>query len=83
MKTFLDWMLKTLTGAFAVAVVLLALGPHILPLTMPLLTVDGRKLILNMPDVVELIVFVWSAATALYVIGFSVWKLTRFFWSKF
>jgi hypothetical protein len=48
MKTFLDRILKALTGALAVGIFLAAAGSHVLPLTVPLLTVGGRKLFLNM-----------------------------------
>jgi hypothetical protein len=83
MKTFLDWMLKALTGALATGIFLAAAGSKVLPLTMPLLTVGGRKLVLNMPDAVGLIVFVCLAAAILYTIGHGIWRAMRFLWSKF
>ena len=83
MKTFLDWMLKALTGALAVGVFLAAAGSHVLPLTLPLLTVGGRKLVLHMPDAVELIVFVLLAAAIVYTIGHGIWRAMSFLWSKF
>jgi hypothetical protein len=83
MKTFLDWMLKALTGVLAVGIFLAAAGSHVFPLTMPLLTVGGRKLVLTMPDAVGLIVFVCLAAAILYIIGHGIWKAMSFLWSKF
>jgi hypothetical protein len=83
MKTFLDWILKALTGALAVGILLAAAGSHVLPVTLPLLTVGGRKLAVNMPDAVGLIVFVYLAAAMLYAIGQGIWKAMSFLWSKF
>lgn len=83
MKTLLDWMLKALTGALAVGIFLAVAGPHVLPLTLPLLTVGGRQLVLNMSDAVGLVVFVWLAAAILYTIGFGIWRMTGFLWSRF
>ena len=54
-----------------------------LPLTVPLLTVGGRKLVLNLPDAVGLIVFVCLAAAILYIIGHGVWRAISFLWSRF
>jgi hypothetical protein len=56
-------MRKTLTGALAVVIFLALAGTHVFPPSMPLLTAGGRKLVLNMPDAVGLIVFVCLAAT--------------------
>jgi hypothetical protein len=83
MKTFLDWMLKALTGALAVGIFLAAAGSHVLPLTLPLLTVGGRKLVLNMPDAVGLIVFVCLAAAIFYTFGHGIWKAMSFLRSRF
>jgi len=83
MKTFLDWLLKTLTGAITVWILLATAGSHVLPLTVPLLTVGGRKLVLSMPDAFGLIVFVCLAATVLYMVGYGIWKAMNFLWSKF
>jgi hypothetical protein len=83
MKTFLDWMLKALTGALAIGIILTAAGSHVLPLTLPLVTVGGRELVLNMPDAFGLIVFVWLAAAILYAIGHGIWRATSFLWSIF
>ena len=83
MKTLLDWMLKALTGALAVGIFLAAGGPHVLPLTLPLLTVGGRQLVLNMSDAVGLVVFVWLAAAILYTIGYGLWRMVGFLWSRF
>lgn len=83
MKTFLDWMLKALTGALAIGIFLAAADSHVLPLTLPLLTVGGEELVLNMSDAVGLVVFVWLAAAILYTIGQGIWRAMSFFWSKF
>jgi hypothetical protein len=83
MKTFLDWMLKTLTASLIVCIFLAVGGSHILPLTLPLLTIGGKELVLNLSDAVGLVVFVWLAATILYIIGYSTWRAMSFFWSKF
>lgn len=83
MKTLFDWMLKALTGAIIVFVVLAVGGPHVLPITMPLVTVGGKELVLNMSDAAGLVVFVWLAASILYMIGFGFWRATSFLWSKF
>ena len=77
-------MLKALTGALAIGIFLAAAGSKVLcRSTMPLLTVGGRKLVLNMPDAVGLIVFVCLAAAMLYTIGHGIWRAMRFLWSKF
>jgi hypothetical protein len=83
MKTFLEWILKALTGALAVGIFLGAASSRVFPLTVPLLTVEGRKLVLNLPDAVGLIVFVCLAAAILYIIGHGVWRAMSFLWSKF
>jgi hypothetical protein len=83
MKTFLDWMLKALTGALIVCILLAVGGSHVLPLTLPLLTIGGKELVLNMSDAVGLVVFVWLAAAILYTIGYGIWRAMSFFWSKF
>jgi hypothetical protein len=83
MKPFLDWMLKTVTGALAVGVLLSAAGSQAFPLTVPLLTVGGRKLDLNMTDAVGLIIFMFLAAIAFYIIGYSIGKAMSVLWSKF
>ena len=83
MKTFLDWILKALTGALATGILLAAAGSHVVPLTVPILTVGGRKLVLNMPDAVGLMVFVCLAAAVFYIIGHGVWKAMSVLWSKF
>ncbi|MGB7932975.1 MAG: hypothetical protein WCH04_12245 [Gammaproteobacteria bacterium] len=83
MKTFLELMLKALTGALAIGLFLAAAGSHVLPLTLPLLTVGGRRLVLNMPDAVGLIVFVCLAAAILYAIGHGILRAMSFLWSKF
>ena len=83
MKTFLDWMLKTLTGALATGILVVAAGSHVMPLTLPLLTASGKKIILNIPDTLALIVFVLLAAIAFYIIGYSIGKAMNVLWSKF
>jgi hypothetical protein len=83
MKTFLDWMLKTLAGALAVVILLAFTGTRVFPLKLPLLTAGGRKLVLNMPDAVGFIVFVCLAAGILYIIGYGIWRAVHFLWSKF
>ena len=83
MKTLLDWMLKALTGAIIVFIVLAVGGPHVLPTTLPLLTVGGKALVLNMSDAVWLVVFVWMSAAILYTIGFGTWRAISFLWSRF
>lgn len=83
MKTFLDWMLKALTGAFAVGIFLAAAGSDVFPLALPLLTVGGRGLVLNLPDAVGLIAFVCVAAAVFYIIGYGIWRAMSFLWSKF
>jgi len=83
MKIFLEWMLKALTGAVAVGILLAAASSRVFPLTVPLLTVGGRKLVLNMPDAVGLIALVCLAATILYIIGHGIWKAMSVLWSKF
>jgi len=83
MKTFLEWMLKTLTGAVAVGILLAAASSRVFPITVPLLTVGGRKLVLNMTDAVGLIIFVLFAAIAFYIIGYSIGKAMSVLWSKF
>jgi hypothetical protein len=83
MKTFLDWMLKALTGALAVVIFLAVAGSRVFPLSLPLLTSGGRKLILNMPDAVGLIVFVLLAAVAFYMIGYGLRRAVSVLWSKF
>jgi len=83
MKTFLDWIVKTMTGAIAAGIFLAVSGVHFFPLPVPLLTVGGRNLVLNMPDAIGLIVFVLLAATGLYMIGYCIWKAISFLWSKF
>jgi hypothetical protein len=65
MKTFLEWMIKALTGALAVGIFLGAASSRVSPLTVPLQTVGGRKRVLNLPDAVGLIVFVCLAAAIL------------------
>lgn len=76
-------MLKTLTGALAVGIFLVAASSHMFPLTIPLLTAGERKLVLNMPDTVGLIVFVLLAAAAFYIIGYGIWRVMSVLWSKF
>jgi hypothetical protein len=83
MKTLLDWMFKSLSGAIAVGVLLVAAGPHIFPLTLPIVTAGGRALVLDMPDAVGFIVLVFFAAAFFYVIGYGIWRATGFLWSKF
>ena len=83
MKTFLEWIVKTVAGAVAAGIFLAVAGVHVFPLTVPLLTVGGRKLVLDMPDAVGLIVFVCLAAAIFYIIGFVLWKAMSFLWSKF
>jgi hypothetical protein len=83
MKTFLDWIVKTMTGAIVAGIFLAVAGVHVFPLPVPLLTVGGRNLVLNMPDAAGLIVFVLLAAAVLYMIGYSIWKAMSFLWSKF
>ncbi len=83
MKTFLDWMLKTLTAALIVCIFLAVGGSRFLPITLPLLTIGGKELVLNLSDAVGLVVFVWLAATILYIIGYATWRAMSFFWSKF
>ncbi|MGB5473119.1 MAG: hypothetical protein WBQ78_06555 [Gammaproteobacteria bacterium] len=83
MKTLLDWMLKALTGALFVFTVLAVGGPRVLPISLPLLTVEGRELVLNMSDAAGLVVFVWLAASVLYIIGYGFWRATSFLWSRF
>jgi hypothetical protein len=83
MKTFLDWIVKTMTGAIAAGIFLAVAGVHVFPLTVPLLTVGGRKLVFNMPDAVGLIVFVLLAAAILYTIGHGIWRTLSVLWSKF
>jgi hypothetical protein len=83
MKTLLDWMLKALTGALIVFIVLAVGGPHVLPITLPLLTAGGNALVLNMSDAARLVVFVWLAASILYFIGFGTWRAISFLWSRF
>jgi uncharacterized membrane protein YeiH len=83
MKTFLDCMLKALTGVLVVCIFLAVGGSHVLPLTMPLVTVGGQALVLNMSDAVGLIVFVWLGAGILYTIGYGIGRATSFLWSKF
>lgn len=72
-------MLKALTGALAVVIFLALAGTHVFPLSMPLLTAGGRKLVLNMPDAVGLIVFVCLAAAIFYVIGYGMWSAMNFY----
>ena len=76
-------MLKALTGALAIGIILAATDSTVLPLTVPLFTVGGRKLVLNMPDAVGLIAFVCLAAAIFYVIGYGTWRAINFLWSKF
>ena len=76
-------MLKALTGALAIGIILAATDSTVLPLTVPLFTVGGRKLVLNMPDAVGLIIFVCLAAAIFYIIGYGIWKAMSFFWLKF
>ena len=83
MKTFLEWMLKAITGALAVSIFLAAASSRVFPLTAPLLTVGGRKLVLNLPDAVSFIVIVLLGAIAFYIIGYSIGKAMSFLWSKF
>jgi len=83
MKTLLDWMFKALSGAIAVALLLVAAGSHIFPLALPLVTAGGRTLVLNMPDTFGFIVIVFFAAVFFYVIGYGIWRVTGFLWSKF
>ena len=83
MKTFLEWMIKALTGALAVVIFLAIAGTHVFPLSVPLLTVGGGRLVLNMPDAVGLIAFVCLAAAIFYVIGYGTWRAINFLWSKF
>ena len=83
MKTFLDWMLRVLTGAVAVVIFLAIAGSHVFPLSLPLLTTGGRKLVMNMPDATGLIVIVLLLAVAFYIIGFGIWRAMRVLWSKF
>jgi hypothetical protein len=83
MKTFFEWMLKALTGALAVGIFLVVASSHVFPLTVPLLTVGGRKLVLNMPDAVGFIAFVLLGATILYLLGYGIVKAIRVLWSKF
>ena len=83
MKIFLEWMVKTLTGALAAGIFLAAASLHVFPLTVPMLTAGGRKLVLNMPDALGLIVFVCVAATVFYLIGYGIWKAVSALWSKF
>jgi len=79
----LDWTLKAMTGALAAGIFLAAAGSHVFPLTVPLLTVGGRNLVLNMPDAVGLIVFAYLAAAILYTIGHGIWRTMIVLWSKF
>ena len=83
MKTFLNWMFRALTGALAVTIFLVVAGTHVFPLSLPLLTTGGRKLVLNTPDAIGLIVFVCFSAAAFYVIGYGIWKAMSVLWSKF
>ncbi len=83
MKTLFDWMLKSLTGALIIFILLAVVGPRVLPITLPLLTVGGRGLVLNMSDAVGLVVFVWLAASILYTIGLGTLRAISFLWSKF
>lgn len=83
MKTILDWLLKVLTGALAVCIILAPADSLVFPLTLPLSTVGGRKLVLNMPDAVGLVVFVCLAAAIFYTIGYAIWRAMSFLWSKF
>ena len=76
-------MLKTLIGALALGIFLAGAGSHVLPLTVPLLSVGGRNVVLNMPDAVGLIIFVCLGATILYTIGHGIWRAMSFLWSKF
>ena len=83
MRIFLEWISKALTGALVVGIFLAAAGSHVFPLTLPLLTVGGKKLVLNMPDAVAFIVFVLLAAAILYTIGHGIRRAMSFLWSKF
>jgi len=83
MKTFLDWVFRALTGAVAVVIFLAIAGSHVFPLSLPLLTTGGRKLVLNMADTTGLIVIVLLAAVAFYIIGFGIWRAMSLLWSKF
>jgi hypothetical protein len=82
-KSFVDWMFKALIGALSVGIFLPAAGSHVFPLTVSLLSAGGRKLVLNMPDAVGLIVFVLLAAAILYTIGHGIWRTLSVLWSKF
>ena len=82
MKTFVDLMLKALTGALAIGIFLAAAGSNVLPLTMPLLTIGGRKLVLNMHDAGGLIVSVCLAAAIFYSIGHGIWRCDEFLTSQ-
>jgi len=83
MKTFLDWILKALTGALAVGVIIAAAGSHVFPISCPLLTTGGKIIVLNMPDALGLTVFVLLAAIPLYIIGYSIGIAMHVLWSKF
>jgi len=83
MRTFIDWMFRALTGVLIVWLFLAVGGPHVLPITLPLLTVGGRELVLNMADAAVFVVFVWLAASILYTIGYGFWRAVSFLWSKF
>jgi hypothetical protein len=83
MKTLLDWMLKAMTGVLVVCIFLAVGGSHVIPLTLPLLTVAGKQLVLNMSDAVGLVVFVWLSAAILYIIGHGIWRAMSFLWTKF
>jgi hypothetical protein len=83
MKNFLDWMLKTMTGALAAVIFLAIADTHVFPLSLPLLTAGRRKLVLNMPDVVGFIVSVLLAAAAFYIIGYGLRRAWSVLWSKF
>jgi hypothetical protein len=84
MKTFFDWMVKTLTGALAVGILLIAAARSpLFPFTVPLLSAGGRTLVFTLPDALGLIVFVCLAAALFYIIGFLIWKAMSVLWSKF
>jgi len=81
MRTFWDWVLKTLTGALIVCFFLAVGGPYVFPITLPLLAFGGEELVLGVADAAGLVVVVWLAASILYTIGFGIWWIATFLWA--
>jgi len=76
-------MLKALTGALALYILLAITGSHVFYFTMRLFTFGGKEHVLNMSGAIEFVTLVLLSATLFYTVGYGIWRTIRFLWSKF